>query len=61
MMSKLNKMLEYLALIAENELLRIENEKYKNLRCTHITTKGTQCKNKLTRCHVHGVSSLLRK
>ena len=54
-------MLEYLALIAENELLRIENEKYKNLRCTHITTKGTQCKNKLTHCHVHGVSSLLRK
>jgi hypothetical protein len=41
------EMLEYLALIAENELLRIENEKYKNLRCTRITTKGTQCKNKL--------------
>ncbi len=54
-------MLEYYALIAENELLRIENEKYKNLRCTHITTKGTQCKNKLTQCNVHGVSSLLRK
>jgi hypothetical protein len=58
---KTNKMLEYLALIAENELLRIENEKYKNLRCTHITTRGTQCKNKLITCHVHGVSSLLRK
>jgi hypothetical protein len=54
-------MLEYLALIAENELLRIENEKYKNLRCTHITARGTQCKNKLITCHVHGVSSLLRK
>ena len=60
MMSKLNEMLEYLALIAENELLRIENEKYKNLRCTHITTKGTQCKNKIT-CRVHGVSGVLRK
>jgi hypothetical protein len=29
-------MLEYLALIAENELLRIENEKYKKIHCTHI-------------------------
>jgi hypothetical protein len=53
-------MLEYLALIAENELLRIENEKYKSLRCPYITTKGSQCKNKLT-CRVHGVSSVLRK
>jgi hypothetical protein len=53
-------MLEYLALIAENELLRIENEKYKSLRCPYTTTKGTRCKNKLT-CRVHGVSGVLRK
>ena len=53
-------MLEYLALIAENELLRIENEKYKSLRCPRTTQKETQCKNKLT-CRVHGVSSVLRK
>jgi hypothetical protein len=53
-------MLEYLALIAENELLRIENEKYKALPCPYTTQKGTRCKNNLT-CRFHGVSSVLRK
>ena len=53
-------MLEYLALIAENELLRIENEKFKTLRCPYTTIRGNQCKNRLT-CRVHGVSSMLRK
>jgi regulator of replication initiation timing len=53
-------MLEYLALIAENELLRIENEKLKAIRCPYVTRKGTQCRNKIT-CRVHGVSSVLRK
>jgi regulator of replication initiation timing len=51
-------MLEYLALIAENELLRIENEKLK--RCPHITKKGVQCKN-TNACPVHGVSRVLRE
>lgn len=55
--------MEYLALIAENELLRIENEKYKyalkGVRCPQITLKGSQCKNDFT-CRVHGVSSVLR-
>lgn len=40
--------MEYLALIAENELLRIENEQLK--RCPFTTIKG-----------VHGVSGMLRK
>jgi hypothetical protein len=51
-------MLEYLALIAENELLRIENEKLK--RCPFVTKKGVQCKNTVS-CSVHGVSRVLRK
>ncbi len=53
-------MLEYLALIAENELLWIENEKFKALPCPYTTQKGTRCKNNLT-CRFHGVSSVLRK
>jgi regulator of replication initiation timing len=52
--------MEYLALIAENELLRIENEKLKSVRCPYVTKKGTQCKNKIT-CAVHGVSRVLRE
>lgn len=52
--------MEYLALIAENELLRIENEKYKTIRCPYVTRRGSQCKNNLT-CRVHGMSSVLRK
>jgi hypothetical protein len=32
-------MLEYLALNAENELLRIENEKLKAIRCPHVTRR----------------------
>ena len=50
--------MEYLALIAENELLRIENEQLK--RCPFTTIKGVQCKNTKT-CVVHGVSGMLRK
>jgi len=46
--------MEYLALIAENELLRTENEKFKqvlnSVRCPQITKKGK----------VHGMSSVLR-
>lgn len=56
--------MEYLALIAENELLRTENEKYKQLlksvQCPQITQKGLQCKNNIT-CKVHGMSSVLRQ
>lgn len=46
--------MEYLALIAENELLRTENEKYKQL------LKSVQCKNNIT-CKVHGMSGMLRQ
>jgi regulator of replication initiation timing len=56
--------MEYLTLIAENELLRIENENYKKLlasiRCQYVTKKGNQCKNNGL-CKVHGMSSMLRK
>lgn len=56
--------MEYLALIAENELLRTENEKYKQLlktvQCPQITKKGLQCKNNIT-CKVHGMSGMLRQ
>jgi hypothetical protein len=56
--------MEYLALIAENELLRTENEKYKQLlksvQCPRITQKGVQCKNNIT-CKVHGMSGMLRQ
>jgi hypothetical protein len=56
--------MEYLALIAENELLRTENEKYKqflkSVQCPHITKKGVQCKNNIT-CNVHGMSGMLRQ
>jgi hypothetical protein len=56
--------MEYLALIAENELLRTENEKYKQLlksvQCPRITQKGVQCKNNIT-CKVHGMPGMLRQ
>jgi len=45
---KIIKMLEYLALIAENELLRIENEKYKKIHCTHIITGDLSVKTDLS-------------
>ena len=52
------------ALIAENEYLRIENEKFKALltgtHCPQLTQKGLPCKNNGL-CKVHGVSSMLRK
>jgi regulator of replication initiation timing len=56
--------MELLSIIAENEYLRIENEKWKALltgtRCPHLTQKGLPCKNNGL-CKVHGVSSMLRK
>jgi regulator of replication initiation timing len=56
--------MELLAIIAENEYLRIENEKFKALltgtHCPHLTQKGLPCKNSGL-CKVHGVSGMLRK
>ena len=48
--------METLALVAENELLRIENERLTKMcitnkvRCHYSTLKGIQCKNLYGKC-----------
>jgi hypothetical protein len=48
--------METLALVAENELLRIENERLTKMcitnkvRCPYTTLKGIQCKNLYGKC-----------